>query len=116
LSALAVCTLVLAVLCVVDAPHLHSFPARRSSELRAWAPAEHMYTEDWPVGILGLGVIGSKIAAGLASMGYPVRGWSRRQRHFDGDRKSTRLNSSHVKISYAVFCLKKKKSLSTLCA
>src|SRR5690606_41470107 len=28
-----------------------------------------------------------------------------------GDRKSTRLNSSHVKISYAVFCLKKKKSL-----
>src|SRR5690606_42050288 len=27
----------------------------------------------------------------------------------DADRKSTRLNSSHVKISYAVFCLKKKK-------
>src|SRR5207302_10851044 len=26
-----------------------------------------------------------------------------------GDRKSTRLNSSHVKISYAVFCLKKKR-------
>src|SRR5690606_41430480 len=28
------------------------------------------------------------------------------------DRKSTRLNSSHVKISYAVFCLKKKKKQS----
>src|SRR5690606_40299783 len=28
----------------------------------------------------------------------------------DEDRKSTRLNSSHVKISYAVFCLKKKKN------
>src|SRR5690554_3792252 len=28
----------------------------------------------------------------------------------DGDRKSTRLNSSHVRISYAVFCLKKKKT------
>src|SRR5690554_5068255 len=27
----------------------------------------------------------------------------------DGDRKSTRLNSSHVRISYAVFCLKKKQ-------
>src|SRR5207253_9887424 len=27
-----------------------------------------------------------------------------------GDRKSTRLNSSHVAISYAVFCLKKKKT------
>src|SRR5437868_9565829 len=29
-----------------------------------------------------------------------------------GDRKSTRLNSSHVSISYAVFCLKKKKKQS----
>src|SRR5690554_7471728 len=29
------------------------------------------------------------------------------------DRKSTRLNSSHVRISYAVFCLKKKKKLQT---
>src|SRR3712207_7342772 len=36
-----------------------------------------------------------------------------------GDRKSTRLNSSHANISYAVFCLKKKtntSSLSTLCS
>src|SRR3989442_11800025 len=31
-----------------------------------------------------------------------------------GDRKSTRLNSSHVRISYAVFCLKKKKKKNTL--
>src|SRR3712207_8929815 len=29
----------------------------------------------------------------------------------DGDRKSTRLNSSHANISYAVFCLKKKKNI-----
>src|SRR5690606_41249644 len=32
----------------------------------------------------------------------------RRATRAAGDRKSTRLNSSHVKISYAVFCLKKK--------
>src|SRR5260221_8834253 len=31
-------------------------------------------------------------------------------RHLVGDRKSTRLNSSHTVISYAVFCLKKKKT------
>src|SRR3989475_4282989 len=31
-----------------------------------------------------------------------------------GDRKSTRLNSSHSQISYAVFCLKKKKKKKTL--
>src|SRR2546430_3917543 len=30
-----------------------------------------------------------------------------------GDRKSTRLNSSHSQISYAVFCLKKKKAQNT---
>src|SRR5690349_23693404 len=32
-----------------------------------------------------------------------------RRAAMEGDRKSTRLNSSHVEISYAVFCLKKKK-------
>src|SRR2546427_7007476 len=32
----------------------------------------------------------------------------------NGDRKSTRLNSSHSQISYAVFCLKKKKKLLLL--
>src|SRR5438094_3849224 len=34
---------------------------------------------------------------------------TRRRPVLDGDRKSTRLNSSHRTISYAVFCLKKKK-------
>src|SRR5204863_7674166 len=38
------------------------------------------------------------------------RGQGHRPQHAHGvDRKSTRLNSSHVEISYAVFCLKKKK-------
>src|SRR6266513_1640888 len=35
--------------------------------------------------------------------------WDRTARPRPGDRKSTRLNSSHVSSSYAVFCLKKKK-------
>src|SRR3712207_7713306 len=42
----------------------------------------------------------------------PIAGRERRRRHRGGlgrDRKSTRLNSSHANISYAVFCLKKKK-------
>src|SRR3989442_3466904 len=40
----------------------------------------------------------------------PARGLrhARGRRPRAGDRKSTRLNSSHVRISYAVFCLKKK--------
>src|SRR5690606_41255740 len=44
----------------------------------------------------------------------PDRGRHRQDRpDRRGDRKSTRLNSSHVKISYAVFCLKKKKARLT---
>src|SRR5947209_9961532 len=39
----------------------------------------------------------------------PARGPGRRRE----DRKSTRLNSSHANISYAVFCLKKKKKTKT---
>src|SRR3712207_8528298 len=35
-------------------------------------------------------------------------------RHLRADRKSTRLNSSHANISYAVFCLKKKKRTTLL--
>src|SRR5690606_41721792 len=37
-----------------------------------------------------------------------------REKRARADRKSTRLNSSHVKISYAVFCLKKKNRYSRL--
>src|SRR2546422_2109613 len=42
----------------------------------------------------------------LGEPDHPVRARTRRSR---ADRKSTRLNSSHGYISYAVFCLKKKK-------
>src|SRR5258708_39189276 len=45
----------------------------------------------------------------LHSAGTVARGIERDPR-FDRDRKSTRLNSSHQIISYAVFCLKKKKT------
>src|SRR3712207_7306809 len=46
---------------------------------------------------------------GMAGLGAPA---SVRQRLLEADRKSTRLNSSHANISYAVFCLKKKKRTS----
>src|SRR3712207_6920748 len=41
---------------------------------------------------------------------YARRGFRPRSITSGGDRKSTRLNSSHANISYAVFCLKKKKT------
>src|SRR5207302_3841480 len=48
-------------------------------------------------------------APALILVGALMCGAVARVKWDDLDRKSTRLNSSHVKISYAVFCLKKKK-------
>src|SRR2546430_17384030 len=46
----------------------------------------------------------------LASVAHACERGARQLSHFhQRDRKSTRLNSSHSQISYAVFCLKKKK-------
>src|SRR5690606_42003153 len=99
-----------------DAPtHPPSFPTRRSSDLcgyvnpdettveyirgRPFAPqgAEFDKAANWWL----------SLASGPdATYDDEVR-FSADQ--IEPDRKSTRLNSSHVKISYAVFCLKKKK-------
>src|SRR5699024_12857091 len=83
--------------CSLDHRDLHSFPTRRSSDLR-------------------------RSDAGSVPRRSPCVEAVRRARgstalrccssttFSHGDRKSTRLNSSHVSISYAVFCLKKKKT------
>src|SRR5258705_6552118 len=49
----------------------------------------------------------SRVRAQRRDRGIEVRGLIK------ADRKSTRLNSSHLGISYAVFCLKKKKDVET---
>src|SRR5690349_23241446 len=77
------------------------------------------------VGVIGAGTMGGGISMNFLSAGIPVtivemgqealaRGCGVMRKNYEasaakGDRKSTRLNSSHVEISYAVFCLKKKK-------
>src|SRR3712207_4557318 len=57
--------------------------------------------EDWHVVLAAVGYLGAFITA--------IYTFRLIFRAFWGDRKSTRLNSSHANISYAVFCLKKKK-------
>src|SRR5207245_11380936 len=74
-------------------PHLHSFPTRRSSDLAA-------ANMSLP---LPLGVVTRALPASGASFHQSAPAKKAL------DRKSTRLNSSHGSISYAVFCLKKKK-------
>src|SRR5438477_6595910 len=65
----------------IGLPDLHSFPTRRSSDLH-YDPSTGKY---------GVVIMNVMRVAGIVT-----------------DRKSTRLNSSHMSISYAVFCLKKK--------
>src|SRR5256885_11803420 len=62
----------------------------------------------WRLSNVEAGVIGGMFFAGyIATVSY----WTALTDRHDGrDRKSTRLNSSHLVISYAVFCLKKKKN------
>src|SRR5205814_10460603 len=83
---------------------LHSFPTRRSSDLyttfqiiwRLWKPGEVkrvLFLVDRNV------LVDQTLVNDFKPFGRLGR----------SDRKSTRLNSSHLGISYAVFCLKKKK-------
>src|SRR5690606_41836399 len=83
-----------------DPRDLHSFPTRRSSDLDARGDG---------VGRDCGGVRDRAAPERLAAAAHSDVGSRWSPRGAAGDRKSTRLNSSHVKISYAVFCLKKKK-------
>src|SRR5256885_11814430 len=56
----------------------------------------------------GRAVGGSLLLSDASARGAAVLGTVLRAHEGPGDRKSTRLNSSHLVISYAVFCLKKK--------
>src|SRR5690349_22900674 len=70
-----------------DHRDLHSFPTRRSSDLGSAQNLDRVVTL-------------YRAARRCSIQGH------------DQDRKSTRLNSSHVETSYAVFCLKKKTRLT----
>src|SRR5699024_11420457 len=89
---------------------LHSFPTRRSSDLVARknscsssmvfcaVMSRKSTTHSWVLGIRAIRISSQRPSLSLCLIGSP---W-----HTGKDRKSTRLNSSHVSISYAVFCLK----------
>src|SRR2546430_6008458 len=62
----------------------------------------------------GLGDGAHHFSSSLQEHNSAVKAYLARLRTPERDRKSTRLNSSHSQISYAVFCLKKKKNNSKL--
>src|SRR5699024_12500848 len=91
--------------CAGDHRDLHSFPTRRSSDL---VVAGHHGERR-----------GASRAASAQRLDHVAEHGARMPGRTAGarpapDRKSTRLNSSHVSISYAVFCLKKKNNEHTL--
>src|SRR5688500_20077599 len=88
------------IYCHIDLLDLDSFPTRRSSDLRRRGEAR-----PWRGGC--------RVLALRRRVPRPSRR-ARRPRLPALDRKSTRLNSSHLVISYAVFCLKKKSAKTNM--
>src|SRR5207253_11289040 len=97
-------------------PDLHSFPTRRSSDLQDSSGSKSLVllsAFERPPEAAGDTVNSAVLIAAESVSSYP--GLKAAEDYFRpltevatsrGDRKSTRLNSSHVAISYAVFCLK----------
>src|SRR5690606_41376053 len=93
-------------------PPLPSFPTRRSSDLKQafldhHSPAAQVFLSRLENEVHPTSEI--RVGGEFASRSQQHSGVSVMSARMHLDRKSTRLNSSHVKISYAVFCLKKKK-------
>src|SRR5207253_4374845 len=101
-----------------NGPHaaLHSFPTRRSSDLNnhvvEGATQLQVILRDqsrpYDARIVGTSPQDDIAVIKIDARDLPALSFG--DSHNLRDRKSTRLNSSHVAISYAVFCLKKKKN------
>src|SRR5699024_12801309 len=102
--------------CSRAAPALLSFPTRRSSDLHYLYPGRRLHhTRLWPSSTQLLPFLFHRISSSSPPHPPPPpppkKSDVTRATALWRDRKSTRLNSSHVSISYAVFCLKKKNTL-----
>src|SRR5260221_6595712 len=106
----------LRVLCCPLSPFFFSSRRRHTRSLCDWS--SDVCSSDLSTGMRAVGAAAHSEGAANAVQARAMRrsalrrGWADAMRScFMGDRKSTRLNSSHTVISYAVFCLKKKKEL-----
>src|SRR5690606_41242079 len=99
-----------------SSPHrLHRLPTRRSSDLPAHALRVPASRREGSLAHLATRAVEVRPVGALPHHRFEIFGPHLTVRHRildhrPQDRKSTRLNSSHVKTSYAVFCLKKKST------
>src|SRR5689334_24758572 len=92
---------------------LHSFPTRRSSDL---LELDLRMPDGFALKVLSqarAAVNDQSVQQTILRNGDVIGIGAVKIRFWLGDRKSTRLNSSHSSISYAVFCLKKKRNRFT---
>jgi glyoxylate/hydroxypyruvate reductase A len=61
---------------------MHAYPQQQRDAV--WRRIPWALAADWPVGVMGLGVIGGFIAGRFAACGYPVAGWVRGSRSHEG--------------------------------
>src|SRR3712207_6987248 len=92
---------------MIRRPPRSTLPTRRSSDLLAWVFVEWMKANASRRIILQTKDGKVLHAEGMSAKSL-AKGARRTSEALGTDRKSTRLNSSHANISYAVFCLKKK--------
>src|SRR5699024_11869509 len=93
---------------------LHSFPTRRSSDLKSQdALGKKLRAKDSATDNVRRLLKKARTTANRKNAELKASRVREAQARAEADRKSTRLNSSHVSISYAVFCLKKKKNINT---
>src|SRR5207247_10237748 len=90
-------------------PRPHSFPTRRSSDLVSASGLVTAVGNGSAHAIATTGGLSAQVTVSVAQAAAQLI-----KAGGDGDRKSTRLNSSHEWISYAVFCLKKKTTKSAV--
>src|SRR5207253_5484232 len=102
-----VCSLLFFFLCCAHSRSLLSSPTRRSSDLQE--PPSALAHEDGPAGhdVAVVAFHAEPLRVAVPAVPRTALAFFVCQ-----DRKSTRLNSSHVAISYAVFCLKKKNTIN----
>src|SRR5207249_10467966 len=106
-SCLRLTTIFISFLMLRRPPRSTLFPY--TTLFRSRSQPEQIAGDDHLRAVAAVVVVRDELGGRVVRRRHVVQEEPGNEQHHERDRKSTRLNSSHVSISYAVFCLKKKK-------